>query len=97
MHVHTNDEVISQSNSIASNKIKGLFARSFSLRFLLVQLNKGQHWLPSSSVANGIGHEPLLIILLQIWVLAFGNDRTGPADESKRTKRVQGWSRHITQ
>ena len=28
-------------------------------------------------------------------VLAFGNDGTGPVDESKRTKRVQGWSRQI--
>ena len=28
-------------------------------------------------------------------VLGFGDDRTGPADESKRTKRVQGWSRQI--
>ena len=28
-------------------------------------------------------------------VLAFGDDRTGPADESKRTKRVQGWSHQI--
>ena len=26
------------------------------------------------------------------WV-TFACDRTGPADESKRTKRVQGWSR----
>ena len=29
------------------------------------------------------------------WVLVFGDDGTGPADESKRTKRVQGWSRQI--
>ena len=28
-------------------------------------------------------------------VLAFGDDGTGPADESKKTKRVQGWSRQI--
>ena len=28
-------------------------------------------------------------------VLAFGGDGTGPADESKRTKRVQGWSPQI--
>ena len=28
-------------------------------------------------------------------VLAFGVDGTGPADESKRTKHVQGWSRQI--
>ena len=28
-------------------------------------------------------------------VLAFGDDGTGPADEFKRTKRVQGWSRRI--
>ena len=25
----------------------------------------------------------------------FGNDGTDPADESKRAKRVQGWSRQI--
>ena len=25
----------------------------------------------------------------------FGNDGTGPADESKRMKRVKGWSRQI--
>ena len=28
-------------------------------------------------------------------VLVFGDDGTGPADESKRTKRVKGWSRQI--
>ena len=28
-------------------------------------------------------------------VWAFGDDGTGSADESKRTKRVQGWSRQI--
>ena len=28
-------------------------------------------------------------------VLAFGGDGTGPADESKRTKRIQGRSRQI--
>ena len=28
-------------------------------------------------------------------VLVFGDDGPGPADESKRTKRVQGWSRQI--
>ena len=28
-----------------------------------------------------------------IW--AFGDDGTGPTDESKRTKRVQGWSHQI--
>ena len=28
-------------------------------------------------------------------ILVIGNDRTGPADESKRTKGVQGWSREI--
>ena len=25
--------------------------------------------------------------------LVFGDDGTGPADESKRTKRIPGWSR----
>ena len=29
------------------------------------------------------------------WVLVSGDDGTGPADEFKRTKRVQGWSRQI--
>ena len=28
-------------------------------------------------------------------VLFFGDDGTGSADESKKTKRVQGWSRQI--
>ena len=28
-------------------------------------------------------------------VLVFGDDGAGPADESKKTKRVQGWSRQI--
>ena len=28
-------------------------------------------------------------------ILAFGDDGTGPIDESKRTKRVQGWSCQI--
>ena len=28
-------------------------------------------------------------------VLVFGDDGTGPADESKMTKRVQRWSRQI--
>ena len=28
-------------------------------------------------------------------ILGFDHDGTGPADESKRTKRVQGWSRQI--
>ena len=28
-------------------------------------------------------------------ILAFGDDGTGPTDESKRTKRVQGWSHQI--
>ena len=28
-------------------------------------------------------------------ILAFGNDGIGPTDESKRTKRVQGWSHQI--
>ena len=28
-------------------------------------------------------------------VLAFGDHGTGPADDSKRTKRVLGWSRQI--
>ena len=28
-------------------------------------------------------------------VLVFGDNWTGPADKSKRTKRVQGWYRQI--
>ena len=34
-------------------------------------------------------------ILLQIWGFGFGDDGTGPADETKRTKRVQEWSDQI--
>ena len=32
---------------------------------------------------------------MQIWDFGFVHDGTGPADESKRTKRIQGWSRQI--
>ena len=28
-------------------------------------------------------------------IFVVGDDGTGPADESRRTKRVQGWSRQI--
>ena len=33
--------------------------------------------------------------ILQTWDFGFRHDGTGPADESKRTKRVQGWSHQI--
>ena len=35
---------------------------------------------------------PAPIIRVNEWV-TFAYDGTGPADESKRTKRIQGWSR----
>ena len=35
------------------------------------------------------------IIASKYGALIFGNDGTGPADESKRTKRIQGWSCQI--
>ena len=33
---------------------------------------------------------------MQMRVLFFVDDGKDPADESKRTKRIQGWSRQIT-
>ena len=48
-------------------------------------------------VCEGICHGMILHFLYyyKYGVLVFGDDGTGPADESKRTKRVQGWSRQI--
>ena len=47
-------------------------------------------------VCKGICNRMILHFkLLRIWGFGFGNDGTGPADESKRTKRVQGGSRQI--
>ena len=48
-------------------------------------------------VCEGICNRMILHFLYycKYGVLAVGDDRTGPADESKRTKRVQGWSRQI--
>ena len=40
----------------------------------------------------GFCHFFLVLVILDF---GFGHDGTGPADESKRTKRVQGWSRQI--
>ena len=40
MHVHTNDAVISQSNSIANNKIAILLLHTYKARRLPLQLNK---------------------------------------------------------
>ena len=36
-----------------------------------------------------------MVYFLQRWDFGFGHDRTGPVDECKRTKRVQGWSHQI--
>ena len=48
-------------------------------------------------VCEGICHRMMLHFscYCKYGVLVFGDDRTGPADEIKRTKRVQGWSRQI--
>ena len=47
-------------------------------------------------VCEGICNRMLLhFSYCKYGVLAFGDDGTGPADESKRTKRVQGWFRQI--
>ena len=48
-------------------------------------------------VCKGICNRKILHCLYycKYGVLFFGDDETGPADESKRTKRVQGWFRQI--
>ena len=47
-------------------------------------------------VCKGICNRMILnFSYFKYWVLVFGDDGTGPADESKRTKRVQGWSRQF--
>ena len=49
-----------------------------------------------NSIANNKKeNDTKFFILLQIWGFGFGDDGTDPADEPKRTKRVQGWSRQI--
>ena len=48
-------------------------------------------------VCEGICNRMILYFsyYCKYWVLAFGDDGTSPADESNRTKRVQGWPRQI--
>ena len=48
-------------------------------------------------VCEGICNRMILHFLYycKYGVLFFGNDGAGPANESKRTKRVQGWCRQI--
>ena len=48
-------------------------------------------------VFEGICNKMMLhfYIYCKYGVLVFGDDWTGPANESKRTKCVQGWSRQI--
>ena len=48
-------------------------------------------------VCKGICNRKILNFLYycKYGILVFGDDLTGPVDESKRTKRVQGWSRQI--
>ena len=41
------------------------------------------------------GHINRRLLYCKYGVLVFGDDGTGLVDESKRTKRVQGWSRQI--
>ena len=36
-----------------------------------------------------------MLVLCLYGILVFGNDGTGPADASKKMKRVQGWSCQI--
>ena len=49
-------------------------------------------------VCEGICNRKMLHCLYycKYEILFFGDDVTGPAVESKSTKRVQGWSRQIT-
>ena len=88
MHVHTSEVGISQCNSIANNeKPPPQFDETIPGR-------------DRNIIAN------IFFILYYFFfsyfsyyckygILVFDHDGTGPADESKRTKRVQGWSRQI--
>ena len=49
--------------------------------------------LTSMNIARD--HHNRIIHYCKYGILVFDHDGTGPADESKRTKRVQGWSRQI--
>ena len=52
---------------------------------------------PARDVCEGICNRMIAYFsyYCKYGVLALGGDGTGPADKSKRTKRVQGWSRQI--
>ena len=47
------------------------------------------------NVCTGAPNDEVTALCRKYGVLAFGNDGTGPADKSKKTKRVQGWSPQI--
>ena len=52
-------------------------------------------WLFHSVIVLQIMKSPPPHNYCKYGILVFDHDGTGPADESKRTKRVQGWSRQI--
>ena len=108
MHVHTSEVVISQCNSIANNeKPPPQFDETIPGRvssFWTHQQGLSRHdQKPKSHICNnfdlceGICNRLILnfSFYCKYGILVFDHDGTGPADESKRTKRVQGWSRQI--
>ena len=58
---------------------------------------QGESMHHARDVCEGICNRMILYFLYycKYGVLALGGDGTGPADESKTTKRVKGWSRQI--
>ena len=50
------------------------------------------------NVCEGICYRTIINFLYycKYGILIFGDDEIGPADGSKRTKRVHGWPRRIT-
>ena len=64
-------------------------------KVIVLQIIKSLHC--THNVCEGICNRKIINILYysKYEVLPFDDDKTGPANEYKRTKRVQGWSRQI--
>ena len=98
MNVHTNDVIISQSNSIANNKrwMCGFYIDLAYYRLCTASsIRMGSPYQSdcmrrARDVCEGICNRMIQHIsyYCKYGVLVFGDDGTGPADESKRTKHV---------
>ena len=115
MHVHTNDVIISQSNSIANNKTPSHNLIRPSLdAFCPFGHQQGlfrNHQKPKPHISNIMKNVVSYLFITNSFAhithsahaitlsccddgsgFGFGDDRTDPADESKRTQRIQEWS-----